>query len=473
MFIDNLKDILKSTDNADFSRSVSLAYEIAEKVDSAGGRAVAVGGICRDLLLQLRGKPVKLKDIDIEVYGLSEEKLRGLLNRIGNTVEVGVSFAVYKIGGLDVSLPRRDRKTGPGHKGFSVEVDPDMDYSSAARRRSFTITSMGIDLLTGELLDPYNGKEDLEKRILRVVDPQTFIEDSLRVLRGMQFAARFNLRIEPETMCLCRSIDLSDISPERIGEEWMKLLLLAEKPSIGLEAAREMRIIEKLHPGLDALIGLPQEPEWHPEGDVWEHTKMVVDAMARIVRREKPDGENREALMLAALLHDVGKQEVTEHVDGKIRSFNHHKAGVEIAGEFMKSIKRGKKVIASVLPLIEEHMFFAFNSSLSKRSIRRLSVRLRPATVKQLAMLTEADCVGLRLEESRKKDIENMLQIAEELEVLDSMPTPFLTGRMLIDEGYEPGPEIGKILDRAYAAQLNGDFSTEEEALEWLRKNEN
>src|SRR6478735_5705954 len=206
--------------------SLDVAVAIAESVRTAGGRALVVGGWVRDRLLD-----VPSTNVDIEVFGVPADHLRALLEPFGRVEAVGASFQVYKVAGLDVSLPRRDSKSGRGHRGFAVTGDPSMSIEEAARRRDFTINAISWDPLTGEYLDPFHGREDLEQRLLRVVDPSTFPEDSLRVLRAVQFTARFSLTIDPATRDLCRAIPLDDLPAERVWGEVEKLLM-AERPSI-------------------------------------------------------------------------------------------------------------------------------------------------------------------------------------------------------------------------------------------------
>src|SRR5688572_27237497 len=238
------------------SEALSLAHEIARAATHAGGRALIVGGWARDRLLGRESK-----DIDIEVFGVNADALKPLLERFGRVDTVGESFTVYKIGGLDVSLPRRESKTGHGHKGFTVIGDPSLSFEEAARRRDFTINAISFDPLTAEYLDPFNGRADLDARILRVVDAGTFGDDSLRVLRALQFAARFDLTLDDETKRICRSIPLDDLPAERVWGEIEKLLLAAERPSIGFALALELGVVDTLFPELKALVGCEQEPE--------------------------------------------------------------------------------------------------------------------------------------------------------------------------------------------------------------------
>jgi tRNA nucleotidyltransferase (CCA-adding enzyme) len=221
--------------------------EIASAVRDRGGRAVIVGGWVRDRLLGLVAK-----DIDVEVFGIPPSDLRLLLERFGRVDTVGESFTVYKVGEIDISLPRRESKIGRGHKAFAVQGDPGMSFEEAARRRDFTINAIGWDPLEENYLDPFDGRGDLLRRVLRVVDPATFGDDSLRVLRALQFAARFDLTLDAATRDLCRSIPLDDLAPERIWGEVEKLLLLPRRPSIGLAAALELGVVARLFPELAA-----------------------------------------------------------------------------------------------------------------------------------------------------------------------------------------------------------------------------
>jgi tRNA nucleotidyltransferase (CCA-adding enzyme) len=288
---------------------------MARAVRAAGGRGLIVGGWVRD---RLAGLPSK--DIDLEVFGIDPARLKEILGAFGSVNAVGESFTVYKVAGLDVSLPRRESKTGRGHRGFTVSGEPDLPLKEAARRRDFTINAISWDPLTEEYLDPFDGRGDLERRILRAVDAATFGDDSLRVLRALQFAARFEFTLDEETAALCRRIPLDDLPAERIWGEIEKLLLRARRPSIGFALALELGVIERLFPELDVLVGCPQEPEWHPEGDVWVHTLLVVDE----ARKQIDDLEHPQqvAVMLGALCHDLGKPATTAFLDGRIRSID-------------------------------------------------------------------------------------------------------------------------------------------------------
>ncbi|HVU38696.1 MAG TPA: polynucleotide adenylyltransferase, partial [Opitutales bacterium] len=249
--------------------------DVAKRVHKAGGRALLVGGCVRDALLG-----VAAKDADLEVFGVEPEALERLVASAYPVITVGKSFGVLKIRGLelDISLPRRERRTGPLHTDFAVDADPAMSFRDAAARRDFTLNAISWDPLTRELVDPFDGVNDLRAKILRHTT-ERFTEDPLRVLRAMQLCARFELAVAPETIALCATLTMDGISPERVFEEWRKLLVKGKRPSLGLEFLRACGWI-KFFPELQKLIGCPQDPQWHPEGDVWAHTLHCLDAFA-------------------------------------------------------------------------------------------------------------------------------------------------------------------------------------------------
>src|SRR5205823_3488023 len=276
---------------------------------------------------------------------------------VGRVEAVGDSFQVYKLGAIDASVPRRDSKSGRGHRGFVVEGDPHMSIEEAARRRDFTINAISFDPLTNEYFDPFNGRKDLERRVLRIVDAATFPDDSLRVLRAVQFAARFDLTLDEATRTLCRTIPLDDLPAERVWGEIEKLLF-APKPSIGFALAMDLGVVAKLFPELQALSGCPQEPEWHPEGDVWVHTLQVIDqARTRIDDLPRP---HQIAIMLGAVAHDLGKPATTAFSDGRIRSMNHEDQGVPPATAFLDRLNvhtiEGYDVRKQVLGITAQHL---------------------------------------------------------------------------------------------------------------------
>ena len=440
---------------------------LAIAVRDEGGRALLVGGCVRDELL---GRVPK--DLDLEVFGVPAARLREILERFGRVDAVGESFAVYKIAGIDVSLPRRDSKSGRGHKGFLVEGDPNLSPTEAARRRDFTINAISRDPLTGAIVDPFGGAADLAARRLRAVDPQTFGDDSLRVLRAVQLAARFHLTMDDETKALCRSIPLDDLPPERVWGEVEKLLLVAARPSIGLALARDLGVVDRLWPEMRALVGCPQEPEWHPEGDVWTHMLMVVDEARR--RIAGLDRGRAAAMMLGAICHDLGKPATTAVIDGRIRSMGHEEAGVAPAAALLDRLNvhslDGYDVRRAVLGLVAHHLkpsaFFKASTPVSDGAFRRLAQKV---DLDLLATFAKADCHGRRGEFDCSA-MDWFLDRARRLGVEHHAPAPLVLGRHLIDLGVPPGPEMGRLLKRLYERQLDGDVQSLDEGLALARQ---
>ncbi len=441
---------------------LDLALTIAKAVDAAGGRALIVGGWVRD---RLRGEDSK--DIDLEVYSLAADELLRLLERLGRVNTVGESFTVYRLGPIDIALPRRESKAGRGHRGFAVIGDPDLPFEEAARRRDFTINAIAWDPLGGAYLDPFHGRVDLERRILRAVDPGTFGDDSLRVLRAIQFAARFELTVDEATKALCRNMKLDDLPAERIWGEVEKLLLRAARPSLGFALAFELGVVQQLFPELAALVGCPQEPDWHPEGDVWVHTLLVIDqARARTNGLGRPQ---QLALMLGAVCHDFGKPATTALSDGRIRSYNHEEAGVPPAEAFLDRLNvhsiEGYDVRRHVLGLVAQHlkpgMWYKVRDEVGDGAFRRLANKV---DLELLARLAKADCLG-RTGSFDCSAMEWFLERAKSLGVEHQPPEPLLKGRHLLGLGLQPGPRIGEILAQVYERQLDGELTNLDEAI--------
>ena len=453
------------------SEAVSTALEtataIARLVGEAGGRALIVGGWVRDRVM---GHPSK--DVDIEVFGIDAEPLKSLLARIGPVNTVGESFTVYKVAGLDVSLPRRESKVGRGHKGFQVTGDPALAFDEAARRRDFTVNAIGWDPLTDEYIDPFDGRGDIARRLLRLVDPATFADDSLRVLRAIQFTARFEFTLEPSTAELCRRVPLDDLPAERIWGEIEKLLLRAARPSIGFSLALHLGVIERLFPELDALVGCPQEPEWHPEGDVWVHTLLVIDqARARIGDLPYPQ---QVTVMLGAVCHDLGKPATTAFIDGRIRSLEHEAEGVPPATTLLDRLNihsmQGYDVRREVLGIVAHHlkpgMFAKAQPPVSDGAFRRLAQKV---DLELLARVARSDCEG-RGGGFDCSAMDWFLARARELGVEHAPPEPLVKGRHLLALGAAPGPAIGEILRQVYERQLDGSVATFDEAMALARE---
>ncbi|HXH71961.1 MAG TPA: HD domain-containing protein [Mariprofundaceae bacterium] len=441
--------------------------DVCRHLKSAGGRAWLVGGSVRDLCLGLHPK-----DFDLEVYGLDEKHLFETAARLGRCEEVGRHFGVIKLWQghhvIDIALPRTEQKTAGGHRGFDVHPDPHLDPATACRRRDFTINAMMYDPLTDELLDPAGGRDDLDAGTLRHVSG-AFVEDPLRPLRGMQFAARFRLRLHPETASLCKKLlaEADTLPVARIWGEWQKWAH-AGSPSFGLQALAESSWLSR-YPELAALVGCPQPPRWHPEGDVWNHTLQAVDQAARIADERKLSANDREHLLFATLCHDLGKPAcTTTDASGRVVSPGHSEHGIEITAAFLTRIGAPGRILENIRPLIREHMCH-MHSEPTPRAVRRLAARLSPQSIVMWEMLVEADASG-RAPAPPSRPALAWLQAAEAMQHQHEKPVALVNGHLLADLGVTPGPAMGALLAEAYAAQLDGEFDNADDALTWCHR---
>ena len=449
---------------------------IVRALHVAGFRALVAGGAVRDDLLGLEPK-----DFDVEVYGVSFDGLAELLGAHGRIDLVGQSFGVVKLtvsGGrvYDFSLPRRDSKTGRTHRDFLTTFDPDITPEEASSRRDFTINAMAFDPITNQLLDFFGGREDLQNRVLRATS-DAFREDPLRVLRGMQFACRFDLTVDPATAAECRAIvdEYPTIAQERVAEEFMKWAVKSAHPG---------RIAEYLDatgwivhfPEIKDILGVPQDPEWHPEGDVGIHTMLVVDAAAKIASRDLLIDDERAVLLFSALTHDFAKAGTTalRERDGRVRwtAHGHEAAGGPLARAFLERIGIKPAIVEQVVPLVENHLAHSsLRNDVTPRTVRRLALRLAPSNITQLIRLIEADhsgrpplSAGLPESAVRIRDMAAAQAVATKPQsalILGRHVLPFFDNRS--------GPHIGEVTRAAYEAQTDGAFSTDEEALRWLK----
>ena len=445
-----------------------IARTIALRLQEAGAtRSLIVGGWVRDRLLGLDGE-----DLDLEVYGIGYREIVAALEPHHRIDLVGKSFGVAKVDGVvDVSVPRRERKAGVGHREFEVLPDPTMTPRDAAERRDYTINSIALDL-DGELLDPFDGVGDLRAKRLRATSPR-FADDPLRVLRGMQLAARFDLAMDEGTIALARGLrhEYATLAPERIFAEWRKWAEGGARPAAGIRVLTQTRWIEDF-PELAAMENLPQDPDWHPEGDVLTHTAHVCDAAAEIAIREGLPPNERALVLFAALLHDSGKAGTTVRNDaGRWISPGHTAAGVELAEAFLVRMRAPAWLRQRVAPLVREHMAHVQGDrEPTKRAVRRLAVRLHPATIGQWACVCEADHSG-RPPFPKSNPVSSWLALAAELAVEEERPRPLLKGSHLLEHGLmEAGPAMGRLLEQAYEAQLDGDFAGVDDGLAWVRE---
>ncbi len=445
---------------------------VTDTLITEGYRPIVVGGYVRDRLLGRSSK-----DIDIEVYGVeSLASLEQLLAPFGDVNSVGKSFGVLKLSigelDIDISLPRLERKTGIGHRGFDVTTDASLSFKEAALRRDFTINAIGYDIKEEQLLDPYNGQDDLSNALLRVVNAKSFVEDPLRLYRAMQFAARFKLTLSDELVTLANTMVkegmLDELPRERVYDEFKKLFLKSEKPSIGLTALVTLGIIKQFNE-LYALIGVPQDPIYHPEGDVWTHTLMVVDEVTKL---HTDDDRLNLQRSLSALCHDLGKADTTEIIDGRIRAIGHEVSGVALSETFLLQLTEEKALIENILSLVKNHLapLQFYKQGAKAPAIRRLAKRVNIA---ELIILAEADFLGRTTSESRKGLFKAGIWLKEQadrLNVTHRPQAPLLQGRDLMKLGMRPSKKFSPILEDAYEAQMDDVFGNYEEALLWLKK---
>ncbi len=429
------------------NQDYNLALKIASAVKACGGETYFVGGYVRDSLLNIENK-----DIDIEVHGITPKTLENILDNIGERLEFGKSFGVYNLRGssIDIAMPRKETATGRGHRDFAVDVDPFIGTKKGAERGDFTIGALMQNVLTSEITDHFGGERDLQKGIIRHVCESSFTEDPLRVFRAAQFAARFGFSIASETAELCTKMDISSLSKERVWEETKKALLKAANPSVFFESLRLFGKLSPFFTEVQQLIGIPQPPKHHAEGNVWAHTMLVIDEAAKLRSRAK----NPLGLMVSALVHDFGKILCTAKIDGVYHAYNHETAGLPIIKAFLPRLTNEKALEAYVLNLAELHMkpnTLAVHKSSVKATNKMFSDAREPH---DLVLLAIADNRGRR-SEYEPYDTEpfliDRLRIYEEY-----MARPYVAGRDLMEAGLAPGKDFSEILAYAHKLRLAG-----------------
>ena len=422
---------------------LQLARAIAEKVSEADGRVFFVGGCVRDDLLGIENK-----DIDIEVHGITPEKLKEILETFGEVLSFGKSFGVFSLKGydIDIAMPRREKATGKGHRDFAIDVDPFIGFKEAARRRDFTINAMMKDVLSGEIIDPFHGKDDLEKKILRCVDEKTFVEDPLRVLRAAQFASRFHFTIEEKTLNLCSGIDLSTLHKQRVEEELKKALLKADEPSLFFESLLQMKQLSFWFRELEDLIGLKQDPIYHPEGDVFVHTMEVLDRAAAY-REKVSDPYN---FMLLCLSHDLGKILTTKEIGGRIHAYRHEIEGLPLIRTFIRRFCEEKEPLRYVLNMTPLHMKL-FSLASQHSSIKATNKVYDDACEpKDLIYFSLAD-------KGKGAGEEDIAYLFERYDIfMEYMSRDYVSGKDLIEAGLKPDERFSDILAYAHKLRLAG-----------------
>jgi tRNA nucleotidyltransferase (CCA-adding enzyme) len=443
------------------------ASRLLRAIGAAGGRGYLVGGCVRDALLEPGGRP---KDVDIEVHGLPLEDLASALSRVARVDEVGRAFSVLSVttGGesFDVSLPRDEQ--GPPTDGPRSR-DDDL-LAEASGHRDYTVNALMFDPRTSEIVDCWGGLEDLHAGVPRHTSSR-FDDDPVRVLRGARLSARFGFTIAPATVEAARSLShlFPSLPTERVWNEWHLMAATARRPSAWLDVLEETGWIDHV-PELAVLRGIPQDVRWHPEGDVLEHTRLASDVAAGLADREGLAGTDRAVVVLATMLHDVGKATHTQHrADGRITSHGHDEAGRTIAARLLDRVGAPRSITARILPLVREHMVATTVREPTPAAVRRLARRLAPATMDEWALVVGGDRGG-RAEASAPGDTERWLELADAAGTRDRPAPALLAGRHLVAAGMTPGPVFSTVLAEALAAQDAGVFTTEDGALEWLAR---
>ena len=425
-----------------------MVIRIAEAVKKAGGNTYLVGGCVRDGVM---GRPVN--DLDIEVHGIQREKLYELLSSLGSPITYGASFGIISFPDLDldIALPRKEKVTSEGgHRGFDIEIDPFIGTKNAARRRDFTVNALMQDVLTGEITDHFGGLTDIENRVLRHVDDSSFPEDPLRVYRAAQFASRLGFTVAPETVELCRGIDTTTLTAERVETELRKALLDGVSPSVFFTVLEQMDQLKTWFIEIDRMRAIEQDPVFHPEGSVFIHSMQVLDRAAAY----RGMVSDPYAFMLLALLHDIGKIEATEVVGGRIHAYGHEVLGLPLLDEFLERLvskNSVRKYLRNMVPLHMKPNVAAFNRVSLKSTNHMFDDACAPEDLIYMAMSDRPVKAG---------DVpfsgDSGFLFERLAEYREMMSRPFVAGRDLIESGIEPGDDFSDILGFAHKLRLAG-----------------
>jgi tRNA nucleotidyltransferase (CCA-adding enzyme) len=443
-----------------------ILEDILKSLQEIGVRPILVGGCVRDYFLN-----IPVKDYDVEIFGIDcFDTIKKILQKYGSVKLVGKSFGVLTLRvdeyDFDFALPRIEKKVGNTHQDFEVITNANLSFEEAAIRRDFTINAIGYDFSKKEFLDPFNGLIDLKNKIIKHIDDNTFMEDSLRVYRAVGFASRFDFEIEKKTKELCKKIVIEDelkyLPKERIYEEFKKLFLKSRKPSIAFELMKELGVL-KYFPELNALINCIQDEVYHPEGDVWIHTMMTLDEMAKIINDNNIKDEYRILYLFYGILcHDFGKPFCTKEINGKITSHKHETLGIEPTISFLSKLTNEKKLIEIVCSLVKNHLapFQLYLAESSLKAIKRLSLKVN---IEDLCLVCLADCLGRDIDDKDKcpKATSWLLNSAKELNIQNKAIQPLVQGRDLIALGYKPSKEFKEILEFAFDLQLDEHLQKE------------
>lgn len=428
----------------------AMIRQIAQRVDALGGQALLVGGCVRDGLLN-----IPCYDIDCEVHGVAPEALSALLREFGEIDTSGERYGIFTIRGvgIDIALPRRERRTGPGHKDFEVEIDPYMNPAQAAARRDFTVNAIMRDALTGEYIDPYGGIQDLVDGVLRAMPGAHFEEDPLRVLRGAQFAARFHLEPDAHTIERMKAMPLDRLSCVRVMDETKKALIKADRPDVFFRILKEANALEPWFHELNALDGVPQNPKYHPEGDVFEHTMLVLRAAAEV----RSSVQDPLAFMLACLVHDLGKAVSTKKNEkGAWQSIGHERTGVPLAGELLMRLGLPKSIVAYAQNMCALHMR-VHTCYTGKARVSRTNILFDESiSPEELGWLAVCDSRGTGKPRS-EADAEEAFIMERIAAYKEAAARPMPDAKMLLEAGVQKGPALGRAMREARRLVLSGE----------------
>jgi poly(A) polymerase len=433
----------------DLPTAAAPAVAVAGALHQAGHAAYLVGGAVRDLLLGLQPG-----DFDVA----TDAEPDAVNHVFPGARRVGVSFGVLLVPSgdawIEVATFRREGGYSDGRRPDSVAYTRSLAEDAA--RRDFTVNALYLDPRDGSVNDPRGGLADLQARLLRAVgDPQDrFAEDGLRLLRAVRLASACDLEIEPDTrraMADCGA-RIEAVAAERIGDELARILT-GPRPGAAFATLLETGLLARILPEVAALDGLEQSPEHHPEGDVWTHVRGLLEGLDRPT----------EALAWAALLHDVGKP-ATARSGERIRFPGHARVGAELSRKILTRLRRPRATAERVGRLVDEHMKFLDVRAMRESTRRRF---LRQDGFEELLELHRLDRLAANRDLGAWEYCRGAL---ERLDQADLSPPPLLEGRDLLQAGVEPGPRMGELLHDLETKQLDGEITTRQAALEWLRK---
>lgn len=453
MKFNRIQDIIQRDLTTVYATYPNLSH-ILKAIDEHEGHAYFVGGMVRDMLIGSQ-----IKDIDIEVHGLTEDQLARILQKFGHVDVVGKSFGVLRLHGIDIdwSLPRAD---SAGRKPI-VAIDPFMPIDQALARRDVTMNAMAVHATSQMLIDPFNGLQDLEDGILRSPNIDFFSQDPLRFFRIMAFISRFEMYPDLVLHTLCTTMPIATVSRERIEQEFAKMLLRSKRPSLGIRWLKQIGRLHELLPELAATVGVEQSPKWHPEGDVFEHSMQALDAAACL---DYISDEEKLTILYAVLCHDLGKAVTTKHEPDGIHSHGHEEAGEPLARALLKRITHNIALIDKVAKLVRWHMepahFVCGDAKMSayKRLAHKLAPDVNIAMLLKVAIADRRGRNGTGREPLTSDDsgLALFAQKAELAKVSHEREPSLLTGKDFLDV-IAPGPELGKAVARAYELQMEGE----------------